>query len=700
MADDTTRIINLTEATEVSDGMYLVTDASTGTRKLSLQKVLDKVGGNVADDYDATATYDVGDLCVYKGVLYECSTEISTAEAWNPDHWSRINLGDIVADIDGSIEELYEDKANESGEYDDIVAGTAKQLLSSLYTANDSPYIYRPTPADSDRERVKRLEGLSVGWNQIATALTGTDWECPDGSFSDGVITWTPTARYSQVVQKSGHGASFINGHKYLLVTDIKCPTSQEINIYISGAYWFAGTVSSSSYQQIGGVISYTGASGASIINVQTNKESDWGTINLKNLMCIDLTTLFGSTIADHIYTLEQATEGSGVAWVKQYIDLDSYHAYSTPTIKSVEGLVSHDMVGWNQWDEEWEEGTIIASTGIDTASSSQIRSKNYIPVFPSTAYFYSTQTTGQNMYANIIFYDVDKNYIDYTGPYSPNSTNNPNYKNPFTTPVNCRYIRVAQSSAYGATYKNDICINLSDPSRNGTYEPYEKHSYPLDSTITLRGIPKLVDGKLVADGDWYEPSGKQTVRYGEVTLDGTQAIPVVDWRPYEGTSAFLIGRTVIPSVPIQGWNNLFSDLLPCLSYDSVYNGNVGITNIGANPDYSVAIRLPVANLTTGTQIKEYLAEHPLTIVYEKATPTTSTASPYAEVQICDGNGTEEFVTDSVVPVGNVTEYAADLRRQVENIYGIPKPPTTDGDYALKLSIADGVPTYSWESEE
>lgn len=86
-------------------------------------------------------------------------------------------------------------------------------------------------------------------------------------------------------------------------------------------------------------------------------------------------------------------------------------------------------------------------------------------------------------------------------------------------------------------------------------------------------------------------------------------------------------------------------------------------------------------------------------LVYEKATPTTSTASPYAEVEICDGNGTEEFVTDSPVPVGNVTEYTADLRKQVENIYGIPKPPTANGNYKLALTVSGGTPTYSWVSE-
>lgn len=37
--------------------------------------------------YDSTATYSVGDLCVYNDKLYVCSVEITTPEQWNSSHW-------------------------------------------------------------------------------------------------------------------------------------------------------------------------------------------------------------------------------------------------------------------------------------------------------------------------------------------------------------------------------------------------------------------------------------------------------------------------------------------------------------------------------------------------------------------------------------------------------------------------------------
>lgn len=53
--------------------------------------------------------------------------------------------------------------------------------------------------------------------------------------------------------------------------------------------------------------------------------------------MVIGLTAMFGSTIADYVYGLESATAGSGIAWLSQYIDLGTYHAYDAGSIQSVQ---------------------------------------------------------------------------------------------------------------------------------------------------------------------------------------------------------------------------------------------------------------------------------------------------------------------------------------------------------------------------
>ena len=60
MADDTTRIINLTEASDVTDGMYMVTDSSTGTRKLLVEKLVEHITGLT----DLGLSIVDGELCV------------------------------------------------------------------------------------------------------------------------------------------------------------------------------------------------------------------------------------------------------------------------------------------------------------------------------------------------------------------------------------------------------------------------------------------------------------------------------------------------------------------------------------------------------------------------------------------------------------------------------------------------------------
>lgn len=50
---------------------------------------------NLADVYDATATYDVPDLVLYEGILYRCTTLISVPEPFNGAHWTRQTLENI-----------------------------------------------------------------------------------------------------------------------------------------------------------------------------------------------------------------------------------------------------------------------------------------------------------------------------------------------------------------------------------------------------------------------------------------------------------------------------------------------------------------------------------------------------------------------------------------------------------------------------
>ena len=69
---------------------------TSGISANTVQGAIDEVVEEKADrvpepeEYDSTATYDVGDFVTYNGGIYRCKTTISTAEAWDSTHWTLV----------------------------------------------------------------------------------------------------------------------------------------------------------------------------------------------------------------------------------------------------------------------------------------------------------------------------------------------------------------------------------------------------------------------------------------------------------------------------------------------------------------------------------------------------------------------------------------------------------------------------------
>ena len=73
-------------------------------------------------------------------------------------------------------------------------------------------------------------------------------------------------------------------------------------------------------------------------LNITGTDVSVVGGVTAKDIQIIDLTTMFGSTIADYVYTLESGTAGAGIAWLKANGFFNSaYYPYDAGTLKSVE---------------------------------------------------------------------------------------------------------------------------------------------------------------------------------------------------------------------------------------------------------------------------------------------------------------------------------------------------------------------------
>lgn len=163
------------------------------------------------------------------------------------------------------------------------------------------------TPTPTNPLPISGYTGAHIGYvdfNQKLFELGSDSWESNDATFSDGVCTWTPTVRYSQVLQKNTNEKKIYieKGHVYFFSVEIQNANTQQLNIYTGGAYWLAGNVQSATYKKYTNILTASIISGYWRLIIQTNASSDWGTLNIKNIQIFDLTQMFG-VIAESVTT-------------------------------------------------------------------------------------------------------------------------------------------------------------------------------------------------------------------------------------------------------------------------------------------------------------------------------------------------------------------------------------------------------------
>ena len=543
---------------------------------------------------------------------------------------------------------------------------------------NNTPYLLRKSGGGLQydfSQEIDKIIGGTVAWNQLVQNGNFADtsnWDAYNCTLtvSNNEATITSTASDGNIYKTNG-SIPCISSHKYLFIADIKSDgvNNSRIRFRAGDTDKIFDTVSSTYEEKV--CILNGATSNRNFCQIEAFAYSNGGKTYLKNIMLTDLTALFGSAeIADYVYSLEQTTAGSGVEWLRNHGFLTKdYYAYNTGSLLSVK-TSEHRTVGFNQWDEEWEVGKLDGN-GLPT-SGSNIRSKNYIPILP-TRYFWECSAGN-----GVCLYDNNKAYIT-TLYYGANEVMN------LTPYQNARYMKFFAGTAYGTTYNHDICINISDASKNGQYEPYESHSYPLDSDLELRGIPKLdSSNNLYYDGDVYEPSGSVTRKYGIVDL-GT-----LDWSYTSGDNARFIAYFSQAKVPANG--NVLPSLI-CSKYIADTANNIydhrSYKSIGLHTGQR-AIWVYDSAYTDAATFKTAMSG--VYLVYELATPTKETAQPYASPQVVNPLGTEEYIDtrDVPVPVGHETFYPLEVGYGYTFISDLPSFGSGAIPSDLYLAVDDG----------
>ena len=554
---------------------------------------------------------------------------------------------------------------------------------NTVLTTDKTPFLTRQTlnPTGFSGYVREKLVGASYAWNQLVQisdlrAFSGTSvgglslTNNNDGSITISGTTNTAVAEASLI--NPANRTSIIKGHKYFvrgITTGTKLSSSVYLNIWANNANTNVGA------DYGNGVIfnagEYTMMNLDYFLTIGANNYSFSGKLWL---VCTDLTLAFGSTIADYLYGL---SNNGGITKLRDIgCPIDSYTAYGNYLVSSK--TKGKFIKGFNQWDEQWEVGTINKTTGEPDVLSTKIRTKNFMKVFPNTNYYFCELHTPA--YHDVFFYDKSYNYI---GVDSSDVVE-------FTTPLNTYYMKFTLATEYGVVYNNDICINISDANKNGTYEPYS--SYVIDlGNDELRGVFQLVDNEIVVYGDVKESNGKIGRNFGIVDLGS------LTWTYNAGS------RGEFGGVLVGGKRSDTYTSNPNAKCSKYYTRTSGYTSLidkslgFADKSYSNACVVTVndSDYTDAASFKAAMSG--VYLIYELATPTIEQSSSFADPISLVGATVEEYIDEREIPcpIGHETQYMG----QSEDVIEIPSVPSTNGKRVL-TSYKSGDDQYlSWEKE-
>lgn len=408
------------------------------------------------------------------GFLELTSNKVTSVSGSSTD--SQYPSAKCVYDIIANMRDVLADKADIDGYYEEMSVGNAEQLISSVKINDKTPYNFRTAGDSNDigNRKNEKIVGGTVAWNQVTNNgnfASTSGWYALGGTISAAanVLTFTlnavPTSYYSNRIYSINQ--PFIAGHKYLLSAQARTPKTSFLSIYLNkGVSPNQQTkATENTWTNVAALFSNTSSSSLTFaLGADYSVYGVGDAIEIKNLMSFDLTQMFGSTIADYIYSIEQANAGAGVAWFKKLFPKD-YYPYNAGELMSVKTSKAV-MTGFNAYNHTSGVAEVLAGlpyqiTGTYTALSLEGES-----VTPDANGLFTPSKTGA---------------LTVTGGDS-----------------------------------SSTCVHLVwDGERNGEYEPYTTYEYPLDSHLELRGIPKLdANNNLYYDGDEYESDGKVTRRY------------------------------------------------------------------------------------------------------------------------------------------------------------------------------------------
>ena len=304
-----------------------------------------------------------------KGIVTPKADKVSGATA---GHLAGLNSSGNLTDSGLSATNV----AQKDGSYSGMTVGAAEDLVSAESVASE--FTSRITGGSTAVGKggtalVDKIKGRTLVWNQLVQQSYGstvTPNEVTITVAADGKFTLSGTASASggrtSYVSSSTNRIPIISGHKYLSVNGAPSTLSPYVTLPSS---------TSTLFQVSNGTILTASNTFDGRLGFNVTKDINYDGVSFY-LSLFDLTLMFGA-----------GNEPSTAAEFEALYPLP-YYDYNPGTLIS-NAAAGVETVGFNQWDEEWENGSWTLD-GTKYSRNDTIRSKNLIKVFPNTGYYIS----------------------------------------------------------------------------------------------------------------------------------------------------------------------------------------------------------------------------------------------------------------------------------------------------------------------
>lgn len=220
--------------------------ASTSTALALTPASLNSLAQNMiagAPVYSTSSTYAVGDRVRNGYYIYECNTAITTGEAWNAAHWTRLDslqeqIDAIGADIPTKLSDLTNDEDFRGIKTGDNDPTTSDIEDGEVYLKFGTPTDYGPE-IEALQDDVADLQSL-LGETKRASGNPATFYtEKPNGNFTKLLVTLDSQTGLTGITIRNSESTSVVNLFKPVsgTVNGVTFTPGSDGTIHIGGTY-------------------------------------------------------------------------------------------------------------------------------------------------------------------------------------------------------------------------------------------------------------------------------------------------------------------------------------------------------------------------------------------------------------------------------------------------------------------------------